>query len=74
MKPDFEEMSRKELRAYVLEQREDMEALHILFSRRSPDSEAILFHPPKSEKEHQQQFELFKHIIDEKERKKDNQS
>jgi hypothetical protein len=72
MKPNFEEMSRKELRAYVLEHREDMEALHILFSRRSPDSEAILFHPPQSEKEQQQQFELFKHIIDEKERKKDN--
>ncbi|MEH2281089.1 MAG: hypothetical protein V7K90_07055 [Nostoc sp.] len=43
MKPNFAEMSIKELRAYVLANREDIEALEILFSRRSPDSEAIIY-------------------------------
>ncbi|MFN6485047.1 MULTISPECIES: DUF6887 family protein [unclassified Nostoc] len=43
MKPNFAEMSIKELRAYVLANREDIEALEILFNRRSPDSEAIIY-------------------------------
>ncbi|WP_211176406.1 hypothetical protein [Brasilonema sp. UFV-L1] len=43
MKPNFAEMSTKELRAYVLAHREDIEALEILFSRRTPDSEAIIY-------------------------------
>ncbi|WP_081402817.1 DUF6887 family protein [Scytonema hofmannii] len=43
MKPNFAEMSTKELRAYVLAHREDTEALEILFSRRTPDSEAIIY-------------------------------
>ncbi|OCR00091.1 hypothetical protein BCD64_02845 [Nostoc sp. MBR 210] len=36
-------MSTKELRAYVLAHREDIEALEILFSRRTPDSQAIIY-------------------------------
>ena len=43
MKPNFSQMSTKELRAYVLANREDIEALEILFSRRTPDSEAIIY-------------------------------
>jgi hypothetical protein len=43
MKPNFAEMSTKELRAYVLANREDIEALEILFSRRTPDSEAMIY-------------------------------
>ncbi len=43
MKPHFAEMSAKELRAYVLAHREDTEALEVLFSRRTPDSEAIIY-------------------------------
>jgi hypothetical protein len=43
MKPNFAQMSTKELRAYVLAHREDIEALEILFSRRTPDSEAIIY-------------------------------
>ncbi len=38
MKPNFAEMFIKELKAYVLTNREDIEALEILFSRRTPDS------------------------------------
>jgi len=43
MKPNFSQMSTKELRAYVLANRKDIEALEILFSRRTPDSEAIIY-------------------------------
>jgi hypothetical protein len=43
MKPNFAQMSTKELRAYVLAHREDIEALETLFSRRTPDSEAIIY-------------------------------
>ncbi|MDJ0619143.1 MAG: hypothetical protein QNJ63_20780 [Calothrix sp. MO_192.B10] len=43
MKPNFAQMSTEELRAYVLAHREDIEALEILFSRRTPDSEAIIY-------------------------------
>ncbi|MEH1910789.1 DUF6887 family protein [Nostoc sp.] len=43
MKPNFAEMSTKELRAYVLANREDIEALEILFNRRTPDSEGIIY-------------------------------
>jgi hypothetical protein len=31
--------------AYVLAHREDIEALEVLFSRRTPDSEAIIIYP-----------------------------
>ncbi len=43
MKPNFAQMSTKELRAYVLAHGEDVEALEVLFSRRTPDSEAIIY-------------------------------
>ena len=43
MKPNFAEMSTQELRVYVLAHREDIEALEILFSRRTPDSQAIIY-------------------------------
>ncbi|MCC5665396.1 hypothetical protein LC653_16090 [Nostoc sp. CHAB 5784] len=43
MKPNFAQMSTKELRAYVLANREDIEALETLFNRRTPDSEAIIY-------------------------------
>jgi hypothetical protein len=38
MKPDFEAMTKAELRAYVLEHREDEEALRSLMSRRNPNA------------------------------------
>ncbi|MGI2905086.1 DUF6887 family protein [Tolypothrix sp. VBCCA 56010] len=43
MKPNFAQMSTKELRAYVLAHREDLEALDMLVSRRTPDSETIIY-------------------------------
>lgn len=74
MKPNFEAMTNAELKAYALANRggdDDLEALRVLFNRRKPDSETIVFHPPKTKEEEQEQFELFKRIIDEKTRKKD---
>lgn len=67
MKPNFEEMTKAELRAYVLQHRGDLNALEALFNRRNPDSEAMVFHPPQSKEEEQQQFELFQRLINQKE-------
>lgn len=38
MKPNFEAMTREELKAYVLTHREDDEALAVLINRRDPNS------------------------------------
>ena len=43
MKPNFKSMTRQELKAYVLKHREDIEALNVLISRRSPDEEATWY-------------------------------
>ena len=43
MKANFEDMTRKELKAYVLAHRDDVEALRSLFSRRSPDETATWY-------------------------------
>ena len=45
MKPNFARMSRSELKAYVRRNRDDWEALDILVSRRTPDSEATWYAP-----------------------------
>lgn len=49
MKPDFESMSRDDLRAYVLEHRNDVDAIRILFHV-APDSNIQRF-PPMFTKE-----------------------
>ncbi len=44
MKPNFDQMSKAELKAYVLSHRDDDEAIRALFSRRNPpDSEATWY-------------------------------
>jgi hypothetical protein len=46
MKPNFDEMTKAELKAYVLSHRDDDEAIRALFSRRNPpDSEATWYGP-----------------------------
>ena len=45
MKPNFAKMSRSELKAYVRINHDDWEALDILVSRRTPDSEATWYAP-----------------------------
>ncbi|MBC6473621.1 MAG: hypothetical protein GDA48_13045 [Hormoscilla sp. GM102CHS1] len=64
MQQNFEVMTNKELIAYALAHREEVEPLRVLYRRRTPDSEAIWFHPPQTREEEQQQSELFKRIID----------
>lgn len=45
MQPNFKAMTNKELIAYALAHRDDVESLRVLYSRRSPDSEAIWYGP-----------------------------
>ena len=74
MRPNFEKMTNQELRDYAIANRgnEDIDdVLDVLYSRRSPDSEAIWFHPPNNQEEEQEQLELFKQIIEGKVTKKD---
>jgi hypothetical protein len=63
MKPNFAQMSTKELRQYVLAHREDIEALEILFNRRTPDSQAIIY--PSMFTENGQPIEENRRIIEE---------
>ncbi len=49
MKPDFQSMSMKELRTYVLEHREDDEAFYALVDRRrAANPNPILYPPPNT--------------------------
>ncbi|KAM3100264.1 DUF6887 family protein [Phormidesmis sp. 146-35] len=71
MKPDFASMSRKELKAYILSHRDDLDAIDALYERRTPDSEAVWFEPPKTMEEAEQQFEVFKKMVEEREGRQD---
>ena len=49
MKQDYDKMTNAELRAYILQNRgDDLDAMEAFFARRSPDTEATWFHPPKN--------------------------
>lgn len=50
-KPNFEAMSKEDLRAYVLAHREDDEAIRELFSRRNPNSVVYTTNDPEETKE-----------------------
>ncbi len=64
MKPNYDTMSWSELRAYILAHRDDLDALEALYARRSPDSEATWFTPPKTEEEWQQQMEMVRPFLE----------
>lgn len=49
MQPNFEAMTTKELIAYALAHREDIQPLRVLYSRRTPDSEATWYGPMTTE-------------------------
>lgn len=51
MKPNFDQMTRKELKAYVLNHRDDGDAIRALFSRRSPDETATWYPYEQSQEE-----------------------
>jgi hypothetical protein len=70
MKPNFEEMTNAELRAYALAHREDMEPLRVLYSRRSPDSEATWYPAPLTPETIKISEEAIKQRIQEIENKK----
>ncbi len=46
MKPNFDAMSKAELKAYVLAHREDDEGIRALFSRRNPPDSEARWYPP----------------------------
>ena len=54
MKPNFEKMTRQELKAYVLQHRDDQEAFSVLMNRRSPDSEATWYKFVNTEEENKE--------------------
>lgn len=70
MKPDFSQMSRKDLKNYVLTHRDDLEALHALYERRSPDSEAVWFKAPKTFEDMEQMTKQFEQALKEQEQKR----
>ena len=65
MKPNFNEMSRAELLAYVKEHRDDDEAWGIFLDRRSPDETAIWYPPPLDEEGVRIMEEAFRQKIQE---------
>lgn len=65
-KPNYAAMSKQELRAYVLEHRDDLDALEALFEKR-PDSKVVKFPFPMTEEERQQQQETLQSLLREKE-------
>lgn len=64
MKPNYDEMTKAELRVYILEHRDDLDAIEVFFARRSLDSEATLFPPPRTEEEWQQQLKIVRPILE----------
>lgn len=55
MKPEFQNMSMKELRTYVLEHREDDEAFYALVDRReAANPNRIVYAPPKTPEEREE--------------------
>ncbi|MBW4690443.1 MAG: hypothetical protein KME27_01610 [Lyngbya sp. HA4199-MV5] len=61
MTPDFESMNKAELRAYVLANREDLEAVRSLMSRRSPN--AVRYDFPDTEEGQAQITEILRRKI-----------
>ncbi len=58
MKPDFSKMSRTELRAYILANREDDDAIEALIKRRDPNSPVYPY--PQTEEDFKQMQEILR--------------
>jgi hypothetical protein len=56
-KPDFHQMSRQELRAYILANREDDEAIAALIERGDPNAPS---HPARTEEDLQAMHEILR--------------
>ncbi|NDJ21535.1 hypothetical protein GS682_07765 [Nostoc sp. B(2019)] len=61
MNPNYEQMSFTELRAYVIENRQDIEALRFLMSKRDPN--APKYPMPITEADMQAQMEIIRRKI-----------
>jgi hypothetical protein len=64
MTPNYGEMTNAQLRAYILQHREDLAAMEAFFARRSPDDEATWFQPPQTTEEWRQQMESLRPILE----------
>ena len=62
MKPNFETMNKAQLRAYVLEHKEDKEALRALMSRRDPH--AVKYNFPNTEEGRKQTLGVIQRKIE----------
>ncbi len=62
MEPNFEAMNKAQLRAYVLEYREDQEALRALMSRRDPNG--VKYNFPNTEEGREQTKAVIKRKIE----------
>ena len=62
MKPNFEAMTKAQLRAYVLEHKEDLEALRALMSHRDP--QGIKYSFPNTEEGREQTKAAIKRKIE----------
>lgn len=58
MKPDFSQMSRPEIRAYILSHRDDDDAIEALINRRNPDSLTYAF--PQTDEDLKEMEEILK--------------
>jgi erythromycin esterase-like protein len=63
MKPNYDAMSWADLRAYILDHRDDLDALDAMYARRSPDQEATWFSPPQNLQEWEQQASTLKPLF-----------
>ncbi len=66
MKLNYDAMSKQELRAHILKNRDDLAAMQAFFDRRSPDAEAIWYAPPQNWEEWQHQSEQIRPILDDR--------
>ena len=62
MKPNFETMNKAQLRAYVLEHKEDREALRALMSRRAPNG--VKYNFPNTEEGREKSKAVIKRKIE----------
>jgi hypothetical protein len=60
-KPDFHQMSRQELRAYILANREDDEAIAALIDRGDPNAPS---HPAKTEEDLRAMHEILRRRLE----------
>ncbi|BAZ15978.1 hypothetical protein NIES4071_78510 [Calothrix sp. NIES-4071] len=63
MKPDFNKMTRQELRAYVLENREDDDAIEVLIETANP---GVWYPYPQTDEDLEKMHEILKNYLKKK--------